>query len=251
MQDTASSTTGRIKGKLCRKLEKLEETYDKIRPEKSYKPRFLLPCEYSSHHNACLIHRGTITHGENILLQDFYFSWNFQEKIALMGDNAFGKTSFAHALYDNPSLRLSGDWQTPPLANIGFLDQHYECLKEDESVLKNVQRGNPSTSLPELRQVLSTFLFRTNKEVNTPVSQLSGGEKLRCCLACIALQRPSWLILDEITNHLDIELRDYLCDILKNFPGSLCLISHDKEFIQSIEIEHIWSIQDKKLICQT
>jgi ATPase subunit of ABC transporter with duplicated ATPase domains len=167
-----------------------------------------------------------------------------------MGENGSGKTSFAHALYDQISLRISGDWQLPPPEAIGFLDQHYEDLDEDQSVLDNVQSGNPKRPLSELRQLLSSFLFRTNREVQIPVRQLSGGEKLRCCLARIALQQPSWLILDEMTNHLDVELRDYLCDILKNFPGSLCLISHDKAFLQSVGIEQIWIIQDKKLISQ-
>ncbi|MDR2419738.1 MAG: ATP-binding cassette domain-containing protein [Puniceicoccales bacterium] len=250
MQDTASATTGRIKGKLRRQLQEAEKATKQIQPEKSYKPHFFLSCEYSSHRSACLIHRGTIAYGDHVLLRDFHFVWNFKEKIALMGENGAGKTSLAHALYDQPSLRISGDWQLPPSDAIGFLDQHYEGLDEDQSVLDNVRAGDPKRPLSELRQLLSSFLFRTNREVQMPVRQLSGGERLRCCLARIALRRPSWLILDEMTNHLDVELRDYLRDILKNFPGSLCLISHDRAFIQSIGIEHIWSIQDKKLICQ-
>jgi ATPase subunit of ABC transporter with duplicated ATPase domains len=113
-----------------------------------------------------------------------------------------------------------------------------------------VQAGESKRPLSETRQLLSSFLFRTNQELQMPVRQLSGGERLRCCLARIALRQASWLILDEMTNHLDVELRDYLCDILQNFPGSLCLISHDKAFIQSIGIKHIWSIQDEKFVCQ-
>jgi ATPase subunit of ABC transporter with duplicated ATPase domains len=120
MREAASATTGRIRGKLSRRLQEAEKAHEQIRPEKSYKPHFSLPSQSPSHRHACLVHRGTLGYGDKVLLRDFHFVWNFGEKIALMGDNGSGKTSLAHALYDQPALRLSGDWQLPPSSGHRF-----------------------------------------------------------------------------------------------------------------------------------
>jgi ATPase subunit of ABC transporter with duplicated ATPase domains len=86
----------------------------------------------------------------------------------------------------------------------------------------------------EIRRHLNDFLFRKNEEVNALVSTLSGGEKARLSLVQIAAKTPKLLILDEITNSLDLETRDHVIQVLKNYPGVMVVISHDEDFLKAI-----------------
>jgi len=95
----------------------------------------------------------------------------------------------------------------------------------------------------ELRRHLNDFLFRKNEEVHRPIFQLSGGEKARLSLAHIAAKTPRLLILDEVTNNLDLETRQHVINVLKTYPGAMIVISHDEEFLKEIEIEECWDVE--------
>jgi len=96
----------------------------------------------------------------------------------------------------------------------------------------------------EVRRLLNDFLFRKNEEVNTEVSRLSGGEKVRLTLAQIAAFTPKLLILDEITNNLDLETRGHVIEVLKNYPGAMIIISHDVDFLKEIGVSDGYEIVD-------
>ena len=85
----------------------------------------------------------------------------------------------------------------------------------------------PNWDQLSIRQHLVNFLFRKNEEVNATVHQLSGGEKARLSLAQIAAKTPKLLILDEVTNNLDLETREHMIQVLREFPGAMIIISHD------------------------
>ena len=91
----------------------------------------------------------------------------------------------------------------------------------------------------EVRRHLNNFLFRKNEEVSAQVSQLSGGERARLSLAKIAALTPRLLILDEVTNNLDLETKEHLIDVLKHYPGAIIVISHDNDFLKAIGV-HDW-----------
>jgi ATPase subunit of ABC transporter with duplicated ATPase domains len=74
-----------------------------------------------------------------------------------------------------------------------------------------------------------------------------GGEKARLSLAQIAAITPRLLILDEITNNLDIETRQHVIEVLKNYPGAMIVIAHDEDFLNSVGIEDFYAIEDRKL----
>ena len=82
--------------------------------------------------------------------------------------------------------------------------------------------------------MLLNFLFRKNEEVNALVATLSGGEKARLSLAQIAVKTPKLLILDEVTNNLDLETRMHVIEVLREYPGALLVISHDADFLKQI-----------------
>ncbi|GAJ46889.1 putative ABC transporter ATP-binding protein YdiF [Holospora elegans E1] len=88
----------------------------------------------------------------------------------------------------------------------------------------------------EIRRHLNDFLFCKNEEVKAPVSTLSGGEKARLSLAQIAAKTPKLLILDEITNNLDLETKEHMTQVLKAYPGAMIMISHDADFLEEIGI---------------
>ena len=96
----------------------------------------------------------------------------------------------------------------------------------------------------QLRMILNDFLFRKNEEVHALVGQLSGGEKARLALACIAVQQPSLLVLDEVTNNLDLQTREYVIQVLNQYPGSLIVISHDEDFLNRINIQERYVIDN-------
>ena len=92
--------------------------------------------------------------------------------------------------------------------------------------------------------LLNDFLFRKNEEVNALVSTLSGGEKARLSLAHIAAKTPKLLILDEITNNLDLETKEHVVQVLKAYPGAMIIISHDADFLEEIGVNSYFKITD-------
>ncbi|MFN7038495.1 MAG: ATP-binding cassette domain-containing protein [Alphaproteobacteria bacterium] len=123
--------------------------------------------------------------------------------------------------------------------DIGYLDQHYGALDQSKSVLEIISELVPNWSPAEVRRHLNNFLFRKNEEVNTLVSALSGGEKARLSMAQIAAYTPKLLILDEITNNLDLETREHVIQVLKSYPGAMIIISHDIDFLKEIRVDEI------------
>ncbi len=96
----------------------------------------------------------------------------------------------------------------------------------------------------EIRRHLNDFLFRKNEEVNAIVSTLSGSEKARLSLAQIAAKTPKLLILDEITNNLDLETKEHVAQVLRYYPGAMIVISHDANFLEEIGVNHYLKISD-------
>lgn len=115
-------------------------------------------------------------------------------------------------------------------------------LSPDKTVLETIADLVPSCSHLELRRHLNDFLFRKNEEVNSIVAKLSGGEKARLTLAQIGAHTPKLLILDEITNNLDLETRGHVTEVLKNYPGAMLVISHDADFLKAIGIDDYYAI---------
>jgi ATPase subunit of ABC transporter with duplicated ATPase domains len=157
-------------------------------------------------------------------------------RLAITGDNGSGKSTLAKAILGDPAVMKTGDWYVPKPQNIFYLDQHYCSLIASKSVLESISELVPSWSHAEVRRYLNDFLFRKNEEINALVSQLSGGEKARLSLAQIAAKMSQLLILDEITNNLDLETRWYVVSVLKKYPGAMIVISHDEDFLRDIEV---------------
>ncbi len=102
----------------------------------------------------------------------------------------------------------------------------------------------PDWHQQELRCHLNEFLFRKNYQVYTLVSNLSGGEKARLSLCLIAVNPPSSLLLDEVTNNLNFMTKQHIIQILQQYPGVIIVLSHDEDFLQAINITHYYDINN-------
>lgn len=161
----------------------------------------------------------------------------YGERALLMGKNGSGKSTFLKGAMGYPEIIKEGGWHTLQSERIGYLDQHYSNIDDSRTVIENLESVSESLETTTLRDHLNTFLFRKNDEVHKVCSFLSGGEKVRLSLALIAIKHPDLLILDEITNNVDIETRSHLVQVLKSYNGGIILVSHDLDFISEMKID--------------
>lgn len=176
------------------------------------------------------------------LLHDINLSLQGGERLAICGANGSGKSTLVKAILNDPQIEKSGSWQVPSPKKIGYLDQHYATLNPDKTVFEMIESCQPSWNQAEIRRHLNDFLFRQNEEITTKVSALSQGEKARLSLSMIAAKVPMLLILDEVTNNLDLETRAHVIQVIKGYPGALLIISHDMDFLETIQVRRFYEI---------
>jgi ATPase subunit of ABC transporter with duplicated ATPase domains len=168
---------------------------------------------------------------------DLNFQINSGERIVIRGFNGTGKTTLMRLLLGQltPSTgalhRASFGWV--------YVDQDYSLLNNDCTVYEQAILFNASALLEhEVKIRLSRFLF-TNDDWDKPCAALSGGEKMRLTLCCLTLsnQSPDIIFLDEPTNNLDIQNIEILTAAIKNYNGTLIVVTHDERFQKEIKIE--------------
>ena len=236
MKETGAYTAGKNKGKLGDISDKISNELSGVFIPEEIVPKFSLTAADISNRALVTISEGSVGYqGSEPLLTNIFLSLGSQDRVALLGDNGSGKSTFIKALLGDAQVIKSGQWNVIKREDIGYLDQHYGTLDLDCSVFETVQKLLPvGTSHAEIRRYLNDFLFRKNEEVNALVATLSGGEKARLSLAQIAVKTPKLLILDEVTNNLDLETRMHVIEVLREYPGALLVISHDADFLKQI-----------------
>lgn len=206
-------------------------------------PKFSITAADIGSKNIISISEGTC--GYNLpILTDIHLTVGPRERIALSGDNGSGKSTLLRALLHDPRLQVSGLWHTPKKEDIGYLDQHYSTLDPEKTVFDHVYDLMPGKTQNEARIFLNDFLFRKNEEILAQAKTLSGGERARLCLAMLAAKTPKLLLLDEITNNIDLETRQHIVQVLRTYPGALIAISHDADFLQEIGIEQMYEVKN-------
>ncbi|TVR44204.1 MAG: ABC transporter ATP-binding protein [Planctomycetota bacterium] len=156
------------------------------------------------------------------------------ERLAVMGDNGQGKTTFLRTLVgDLPTVAGSLRWTHG--AEVAVYAQHvYLSLGDTGTVLDHLSRmAGPTVRSQEVLDVAGSFLFRGD-EVHKPLSVCSGGERARAVLAGILLTGATVLVLDEPTNHLDVATVESLGEALTRYGGTVILASHDARFVEQV-----------------
>ncbi len=163
-----------------------------------------------------------------------------QEKIAVVGVNGAGKSTFLKVI-TGKTESTSGSVTIGANVSIGYFSQHsMDILIEERTVFDTVQEAMPTAHIGTIRNLCGAFLFRGDN-ADKRISQLSGGEKSRVVLATLLAQPFNFLVLDEPTNHLDMQSRDILLEALKKFTGTVILVSHDRHFLHSL-VDHVLEI---------
>ncbi len=194
------------------------------------------------------ISNGKITLPDNtVLIDQLDFGLYHKDRFAIFGDNGSGKTTFVKQLiYKNHPL-LSGDIKEGFEYKTLYVDQKYDLIKPEQSVVENIKSANLSISYENIRKILGNMNFSDDFDINKKAKDLSGGETARLAFAIATNSSIDLLVLDEPTNNLDIETVDTISYALKLFEGALVIISHDIDFIEKIGIENILEIKNKIL----
>lgn len=239
----AENAQGKNLRNVDEKKQKLSEQLKDIRLPETIVPKFHLSSSKIYSQTVVSIVDGEVGYSENsTVLRDINLSIMSDEHWAIIGKNGSGKTTLIRAIMNDKSVIKRGNWHCPPPEYIGYLDQHYKNLGPDKTAIEVIKNVNPAWNSAEIRKHLNDFLFRKNEEVSTQVCNLSGGEKVRLSLAQIAAKVPKLLILDEITNNVDLETKNHVVDVLQNYPSAVIVVSHDASFLDKLHIERIYNL---------
>ncbi len=184
---------------------------------------------------------------DKILFLDINLKISSGEKIAILGPNGCGKSTLLKIIMK----KISPEIGEINLGKHNIITSYYEqnqaeALSLEERVIDLIYNKSPEWSQKKVRTFLGGFGFQ-NETVFKYIKQLSGGEKARLALAIMIINPSNFLLLDEPTNHLDLQSKENLELAIKNYKGSLLIISHDRYFISKVA-NRIVEIKDSKLI---
>jgi len=183
---------------------------------------------------------------EKPVLQDVTLMLRASSRIGVLGVNGAGKSTLIKTLAGELPA-LAGELKASKGLNIGyFAQQQLDMLRLDETPLQHLARLAPQVREQELRNYLGGFGF-SGDTVNSLVAPMSGGEKARLALSLIVWQKPNLLLLDEPSNHLDVDTREALATALAEFEGSVLLVSHDRHLLRTT-VDSFWIVADGSVL---
>ncbi|WP_241131114.1 ABC-F family ATP-binding cassette domain-containing protein [Achromobacter xylosoxidans] len=176
------------------------------------------------------------------ILRDVTLMVRAGSRVGVLGANGAGKSTLIKTLAEELPVQAGERRASRGLA-IGYFHQHQlDMLDVDSTPLAHLARLSPETREQELRNYLGGFGF-SGDTVNSKVGPMSGGEKARLALSLIVWQKPNLLLLDEPSNHLDVETREALAAALAEFGGSMLLVSHDRHLLRTT-VGSFWIVAD-------
>ena len=206
----------------ARELETRISKMDLIKRPQLEKPR--IPMAFSGQRTGREVMRAqafSLSAGRRMLIENAGFTLFFQDKVCLMGSNGTGKTTFLRAMLGE--AEYSGDLFLPPSIRLGYIPQELRFSSDTDTVV-NTFRRECSCAEGQARNILARYFF-FGESAFKQVKALSGGEKVLLKLAILVQQEINFLVLDEPTNHIDIDARQMLEQSLAEFKGTLLFVS--------------------------
>jgi ATPase subunit of ABC transporter with duplicated ATPase domains len=217
----------------AKQIDKIQ--LDDIKPSSRVNPYINFEQEKKLFRNAVEVNKLSQGYDDDEpLFKNFKFMAEVGERIAIIGPNGIGKSTFAKTLATEMAP-LTGEVKWSENANIGYYAQDHEYLFDNDLTLYQwmQQWGQPSDDEQVIRGTLGRLLF-SGDAIDKKAAVLSGGEKGRMMFGKLLLQKPNILIMDEPTNHMDMESIESLNMALNRYDGTLFFVSHDREFVSSL-----------------
>lgn len=223
----AKATKARQAQSRLKQLEKMEIIE---LPEDRKTVRFQFPPAPHSGKDVISVQDASVRFGEKVVFRDLNWLIRKGTRTAIVGVNGAGKTTLLKLLAKSMEP-TAGQVKLGHEVRVGYYSQmQAESLNMKNTILQELEAMAPDWPISKVRAIAGAFLF-TGDDVEKRCEVLSGGEKARVALAKLLLSPSNFLILDEPTNHLDVESRGVLLNALQDYTGTLCLVSHDREFV--------------------
>src|SRR5690606_19119487 len=181
-----------------------------------------------------------------VLIENLNLQIESADRILITGENGSGKSVLATNLQSKQKPNIFGEVIYGSQYSTFILDQNLKLLDNGLNALENFQNIVKTISQEEIYKYLFSLNFNL-ENIKIPVENLSGGEKLKLIFAIINASEFDLLVLDEPNNNLDIDSKEVLISILNEYKGTFVLISHDKSFYSSIEINKEYEISNNRM----
>jgi ATP-binding cassette subfamily F protein 3 len=185
------------------------------------------------------------SYGDHVVFKNASMTISRGEKVSFVGRNGEGKSTMIKAIMGQ--IDVDGTCQLGHNVKVGYFAQNQASLLDPNlTIFQTVDEVAEGDVRTQIKNILGAFMFQ-GEDIDKKVSVLSGGEKTRLAMVKLLLEPVNLLILDEPTNHLDLKSKDVLKEALKNFDGTLVLVSHDRDFLQGLS-QKVFEFKDKRVI---
>ncbi|MGV3604629.1 MAG: ABC-F family ATP-binding cassette domain-containing protein [Dyadobacter fermentans] len=185
------------------------------------------------------------SYGDHVVFKSASMSISRGEKVSFVGRNGEGKSTMIKAIMGE--IGVDGTCQLGHNVKVGYFAQNQASLLDPNlTIFQTVDEVAEGDVRTQIKNILGAFMFQGD-EIDKKVSVLSGGERTRLAMVKLLLEPVNLLILDEPTNHLDLKSKDVLKEALRNFDGTLVLVSHDRDFLQGLS-QKVFEFKDKRVI---
>ncbi len=184
------------------------------------------------------------SYGDLLVFKEVTFTLNRGDKVAFVGKNGEGKSTLVKCIMDQ--ISYTGKLQLGHNVKIGYFAQNQaDMLDKKKTVFETIDHVATGDIRTKIRDILGAFMFG-GEAADKKVEVLSGGEKNRLAMIRLLLEPVNLLILDEPTNHLDMQSKDVLKEALKEFDGTVIVVSHDREFLDGL-VNKVYEFGNKKV----
>ncbi len=218
----------------AKRMDKIQ--LEEVKASSRTNPFIRFDLEKKLFRNALIIENLNKSFDDAHILKDISLLAEVGERIAVIGENGIGKTTLLRTLMNEVGYEAtSGEYTWSENSNIGYYAQDHEFEFENDMSLFDwmSQWRQPTDDEQAIRGYLGRLLFSAD-DINKSVKILSGGEKGRMLFGKLMMQKPNILVMDEPTNHMDMESIESLNMALENYEGTLVFVSHDREFVSSL-----------------